>query len=73
MSNYAKVYDHTPLVDAPVYTVFGVEKDGSDQIGTPKPGATDVTFDEALDYADRNESPDNHEFYVIRYRVEAQS
>jgi hypothetical protein len=75
MTDYAEIYEHTLLSEEPIYTVFGIPKDRSDDMtdgrGQPKRGATDVTYDEAADYAERNESPDNNERYVIRYRVEA--
>jgi hypothetical protein len=65
-------YTNTVTDDAE-YTVFGVPKDRSDDmsggVGRPMRGAENVTYDEALNYADRNESPDNSERYVIRNRA----
>lgn len=67
---YNDIGERTVLGRGHDYTVFAIEKDSRDDVGQPKRGAIDVTYDEAAAYAERNESPDNSERYVVRVRVE---
>jgi hypothetical protein len=56
-----RIHPESPISDDQTYCVVGTPKDGDGDRRVALVG----TFDECLDYADRNDSPDNYERYAV--------